>query len=638
MASSILARLAVLISGDSAGLNKSINQSEKQLSNFSKSVKGISGQLTAALGAVSFAALGKEMIEITSEFQKFEAVLTNTLGSKSEAQEALKRIQDFAAKTPFSVQELTASFVKLANQGFEPTTNELRKLGDLASSTGKSFDQLTEAIIDAQTGEFERLKEFGIRAKKQGDQVTFTFKGVETQTKFTSDSIRDYILSLGELEGVSGSMVAISGTLGGSISNLGDSFDKFLLSLGSITSGPLKAFIDQAQLALETLSRDISGDVGATSALSKIKEEFVDGAETAEQMTANIQKLKGFLALTTAESAELAQKTGATTEEMQQLEKDFALAKEFSAAYGTAIGLLTQKLEGLKKETEDNAAPTLGLIQKINADIKHFEELKQKSFSIEEIGQFNNKLQELKDKLDLINQAGSESGFLKNLNAGIQPTGDPSQTGTPETPNPFGTLVPDTDTIATKLLELQSVKEQIATRNEALRLKDKEAYDEIMGQLDKEKQARLEAAQVAADYGTAVGSALGDAAAGQITFAQAAKRATADIVKTLLARAMAGIIASAATAGGPPPVAIALAAAGVAAIGALFAKFVGGSGGASGGGGISSSASRATSVSRVNPIGGAPEDRIQFNVDFRAQGTELVAVVNNTNKRAERTG
>jgi len=186
----------------------------------------------------------KEVIAVTAEFQKLEAVLKNTLGSNSAAQGALTRIKEFAAQTPFSVQELTQSFVKLANQGFTPTNAQLRKLGDLASSTGKNFDQLTEAIIDAQTGEFERLKEFGIRASKAGDNVTFTFKGVQTQTKFTNDAIRQYILSLGDLDGVSGSMAAISGTLGGQISNLGDAWDNLLNTIGTnlapVFSGALK--------------------------------------------------------------------------------------------------------------------------------------------------------------------------------------------------------------------------------------------------------------------------------------------------------------------------------------------------------------------------------------------------------------
>jgi hypothetical protein len=202
---------------------------------------GSMGQIASKVGPVIagiFAAdkvmgFAKEVIAVTAEFQKLSAVLTNTLGSRSAAAGAMTKIQEFASQTPFSVQELTASFVKLANQGFTPTTAELRKLGDLASSTGKGFDQLAEAIIDAQTGEFERLKEFGIRASKAGDQVTFTFKGIQTQTEFTNDAIREYLVSLGDLQGVSGSMAAVSATLGGQISNLGDTWDTFLNTIGT---------------------------------------------------------------------------------------------------------------------------------------------------------------------------------------------------------------------------------------------------------------------------------------------------------------------------------------------------------------------------------------------------------------------
>lgn len=245
-------------------LKQSILDVNKQLTDYSSKAKKAetsTNQMAAGLkkaGAafLAFFAFDKikgfigDVITVTSEFQKFSAVLTNTLGSRSAANKALTDIKDFAAKTPFSVQELTASFVKLANQGFRPTTEQLRQLGDLASSTGKGFDQLTEAIIDAQTGQFERLKEFGIRASKEGDKVTFTFKGVQTQTDFTSESIQKYILSLGDLQGVTGSMAAISKTLGGQISNLGDSWDTFLATLGEGNNGALSGTVSLLSKAL----------------------------------------------------------------------------------------------------------------------------------------------------------------------------------------------------------------------------------------------------------------------------------------------------------------------------------------------------------------------------------------------------
>ena len=51
--------------------------------------------------------------------------------------------------------------------------------GDMAAATNKSFDQATEALIDAQNGELERLKEFGITKAKILEQGEKMFAGVQ---------------------------------------------------------------------------------------------------------------------------------------------------------------------------------------------------------------------------------------------------------------------------------------------------------------------------------------------------------------------------------------------------------------------------------------------------------------------------
>lgn len=229
--------LTLKIGADLTNLKNQLDKATGQLGGFGKQMKAV-GKLVAGAFVLDKAIdLGKKIFNVTAEFQKFEAVLTNTLGHNGAANAALAQITEFAAKTPYQVNELTASFVKLANQGFVPTLREMQSLGDLASAMGKSFDQLTEAIIDAQTGEFERLKEFGIRASKQGDKVTFTFKGVKKQVDFTADSIREYVLSLGQVEGVTGGMEAQSKTLGGGLSNLADSWDQLTLAIGKAAEG-----------------------------------------------------------------------------------------------------------------------------------------------------------------------------------------------------------------------------------------------------------------------------------------------------------------------------------------------------------------------------------------------------------------
>lgn len=195
-------------------------------------MKKIGGAIAAAFSVQAIISFSKKVIEVRSEFERFEAVLTNTLGSTGAAKLALLDIKEMAARTPFSVAELSGAFVKLTNYGLQPSMEAMRQYGDLASSVGKGFDQLAEAVADATTGEFERLKEFGIKASKEGDKVTFTFKEQATTVDFTTQAIENYVKGLGELEGVSGSMAAISETLGGSVSNLGDKFDSLLNTIG----------------------------------------------------------------------------------------------------------------------------------------------------------------------------------------------------------------------------------------------------------------------------------------------------------------------------------------------------------------------------------------------------------------------
>lgn len=268
------------------GSKTAIEGAKKEAGGFNSVMQNVGASILAALSVGSFISIAKHIVSVRAEFQRFEAVLTNTLGSNSLAQSTLNRIQDFAAKTPFGVKELTDSFVKLANQGFRPTNQQMTALGDLAASTGKSFDQLTEAIIDAQTGEFERLKEFGIRASKEGDKVKFTFKGVQQEVKFTDQAIRDYILSLGKAEGVSGAMAAISETLGGQISNLGDNFDKLSNNVGKAIEGPLSnalglfnTLLDESNNALDKSNRTSDNYVKAIERIAGANKELTESAK-----------------------------------------------------------------------------------------------------------------------------------------------------------------------------------------------------------------------------------------------------------------------------------------------------------------------------------------------------------------------
>lgn len=277
-----IAELIAKLGLDNSQFNKKLKESQDKLEDFGdeseksgkkakdgfdgagKGAEGFGGVakkigplIGAAFAADAIIQFGKKVINTTAEFQKMEAVLSNTLGSSSAAKIAMDQISEFASQTPFAVQELTESFVKLANRGFVPTTNQMRALGDVASSTGKSFDQLAEATLDAMTGEFERLKEFGIQASSQGDKVAFTFKGVTTEVEKTDSAIRDYIVSLGDAEGVSGAMAKISETVGGKISNLDDNFTQLYKAIGDSSSGLIAGILDLSNALVGHLAKSL---------------------------------------------------------------------------------------------------------------------------------------------------------------------------------------------------------------------------------------------------------------------------------------------------------------------------------------------------------------------------------------------
>ena len=146
-------------------------------------------------GTRALVTFGKSVFDIGSKFEKYEVVLTKAFQSQDKAVKSMNDLQKKAAETPFTLDELTGSYVKLVNRGLTPSMESMTKMGDLAASQGKGFDQLTEAILDAGTGEFERLKEFGISASKSGNQVELSFKGIQKTVALTPEAMQGAIES-----------------------------------------------------------------------------------------------------------------------------------------------------------------------------------------------------------------------------------------------------------------------------------------------------------------------------------------------------------------------------------------------------------------------------------------------------------
>lgn len=243
-------------------------RTERATDRLGKTWAGTGGKLlglASGVGAVaaSMAALSK-LVDVAREFDKLNAGLITSTGSAEEAKKAFAAIQDFATQTPYSLRTSVEAFTKLVNYGLVPSERAMRSFGDTSSALGKDLLQMVEAVADAQTGEFERLKEFGIKASAQGDKVKFVFRGVATTVQKDAASIQEYLVRLGE-QNFAGAMEKRMATLDGALSNLGDSWDKLFLSVSQQGVGQIiQDTVRAATEALDELTAMVeSGQLGA---------------------------------------------------------------------------------------------------------------------------------------------------------------------------------------------------------------------------------------------------------------------------------------------------------------------------------------------------------------------------------------
>lgn len=216
-------------------LEKQGRKTESAVGSMGSTIKGALAQIGAA---VSVAATIKKLVDISREFDVINASLITATGSAESAKVAFGAIQEFASQTPYDLQEVSKAFVQLVNYGLDPSERALTSYGNTSAAMGKSLNQMIEAVADATTFEFERLKEFGIKARQEGDNVSFTFRGVTTTVKKNAAEIENYLIGLGENE-FAGAMEERAKTLDGALSNLGDTWDNLFLTISQQGTGSL---------------------------------------------------------------------------------------------------------------------------------------------------------------------------------------------------------------------------------------------------------------------------------------------------------------------------------------------------------------------------------------------------------------
>lgn len=206
------------------------------LGSVAKKVGGILVGAFAVQKAVQFAtSVARVGIEYNALQQQSEVTWTTLLGSQEQAIAQLERIEQFAAKTPFSKMGVDQMAKYLHNAGYEGDAvfDTLTKIGDMGSAFGLQEDslvELTRQFSQVQQAGYAYTEDLNILADRGipiyqaiADEVGVTVaevKKMASDGKLTADIYNAAIDSMAE--STAGAMDAQSQTFNGMISTLQD--------------------------------------------------------------------------------------------------------------------------------------------------------------------------------------------------------------------------------------------------------------------------------------------------------------------------------------------------------------------------------------------------------------------------------
>lgn len=181
-------KMMVVVGANIADFQKKMNETTKTLNRMGRDAKKSFGPIMDSIGtglkvmgtaaAAGFGALTAGSVKGASSLEQYRNTLNVVMKDQKKAAETMKWAVDFANKTPFDTTSVVDATVKLQSYGVV-AKDVLPQIGDMAAVMNKDLNQAVEAIADAQTGELERLKEFGITKQMIIDEGNRVMRGKE---------------------------------------------------------------------------------------------------------------------------------------------------------------------------------------------------------------------------------------------------------------------------------------------------------------------------------------------------------------------------------------------------------------------------------------------------------------------------
>lgn len=239
---------------DILGLNQ---QTQQQTSQMDTAFRNLSIGVASYFSASLLKDFTMQLINVRGEFQKTEVAFATMLGDGDKAKDLMQEMVELAARTPFSLQDVSAGAKQLL--AFQVPANQvvdvLTRLGNIASGLGVPLSRINLVYGQVKAkgrlmgDDLRQFTEAGIpmvaELAKKFNKTTAEISDMVTAGKIGFKDVKDVLFSLTDEGGMFFNLMEKqSKTLSGRVSNLGDEFSQMLNKIGQNQEGLLSAGID----------------------------------------------------------------------------------------------------------------------------------------------------------------------------------------------------------------------------------------------------------------------------------------------------------------------------------------------------------------------------------------------------------
>lgn len=231
-----LGDLIVKVGADTADFNKKLGQMQREMRRMTGNIEAMGRSMTRSL-TLPIAALGAAAVKSAADLESLEVSFISLTGSAAGAANMMENLNEFAAKTPFQVENIANAARQLIASGTEVSqvNEQLQFLGDIAATSGKNIEDIASIFAKVNAKGKVELENLNSLA----DNGVAIFEALAEATGLPADKLGAGRVSVEQFNEVLKGMASEGGFAYGAMERLSET-----------TAGQFSTAIDNGKLAL----------------------------------------------------------------------------------------------------------------------------------------------------------------------------------------------------------------------------------------------------------------------------------------------------------------------------------------------------------------------------------------------------